>query len=118
MKGDSPWEPVRGSSNTMGSVIPPERYEGGPHARGALVQYFIDGFGKKVGKELRTIDRKSLDLPKAYAHSGHNYTKHLVRDAHDSSRIAIAMIEGRQSTFGALRPSTFATLKAGNIGMM
>jgi formate hydrogenlyase transcriptional activator len=35
-----------------------------------LVEYFIDRFGKKVGKKFRTIDRKTLKLFQAYGWPG------------------------------------------------
>jgi formate hydrogenlyase transcriptional activator len=35
-----------------------------------LVEYFMDRFGKKVGKKLRTIDRKTLKLFQAYGWPG------------------------------------------------
>src|ERR1700738_5475920 len=35
-----------------------------------LVEYFIDRFGKKIGKKFRTIDRKTLNLFQAYGWPG------------------------------------------------
>jgi len=35
-----------------------------------LVEYFIDRFGKRAGKKFRTIDKKSLELFKAYGWPG------------------------------------------------
>src|SRR5260370_6968598 len=35
-----------------------------------LVEYFMDRFGKRAGKKVRTIDKKSLELFKAYGWPG------------------------------------------------
>jgi formate hydrogenlyase transcriptional activator len=50
--------------NVVPIEIPPLRERGADIP--LLVEYFMDRFGKRAGKKLKTIDRKSLDLLQAY----------------------------------------------------
>src|SRR5467141_1238934 len=54
--------------NVVPIVVPPlrERVADIP----LLVEYFMDRFGKRAGKKFRTIDKKSLELFKAYGWPG------------------------------------------------
>ena len=35
-----------------------------------LLEYFIENYARKMGKKIRSIDKKTLDLPKAYPWPG------------------------------------------------
>ena len=43
---------------------------GDPGNFSLLVEYFIDRFGKRAGKKLRTIDKKSIKVFQAYGWPG------------------------------------------------
>src|ERR1700746_3219537 len=53
-----------------------------------LVEYFIDRFGKKAGKKLRTIDKKSLGLLQAYDWPGN------IRELQNVIERAVILCEG------------------------
>jgi formate hydrogenlyase transcriptional activator len=53
-----------------------------------LVEYFIDRFGKKAGKKIRTIDRKTLKLFQAYDWPGN------VRELQNVIERAVILCEG------------------------
>src|SRR6201982_2255814 len=53
-----------------------------------LVEYFMDRFGKRAGKKFRTIDKKSLELFKAYGWPGN------VRELQNVIERAVILCEG------------------------
>ena len=53
-----------------------------------LVEYFIDRFGKRVGKKFKTIDKKSLKLFKSYVWPGN------VRELQNVIERAVILSEG------------------------
>ena len=58
-----------------------------------LVEYFIDRFGKKVGKKFRTIDKKTLKLFQAYGWPGN------IRELQNVIERAVILSDGDTFSF-------------------